>query len=62
MRSLRSVPNYVFEGRLYCGDCVDVVRRIRATLRPEPVGLYQDEDDRQAEVLAWVCIMESMLE
>jgi len=61
-RSLRQIPNYAIRGRLYCGECAEVIRRIQSSLVPEAIGLFRDEQDRQAEITAWLCILESLLE
>lgn len=55
-------PNYALRDRLYCGDCVDVMRELIGRVAPEPVGMYRSWEDRDAEVVAWLGIMESLLE
>jgi hypothetical protein len=55
-------PSYALRDRLYCADCVDVVRAIVTSIRPEPIGVYRDSEDLHAEVMAWVAILDQMLE
>jgi hypothetical protein len=57
---LHPAPAYKLKDRLYCSRCVEVMKTLLATTRPEPIGCYKDEEDLLAEVMGWRMILESL--
>jgi len=50
-------PPISLRGRVYCGPCAEVVARCFTD--PEPVGMFQSEDDIRLELKLWMMIWEA---